>query len=160
MAIFLRRPEAETTETHGELGRSQRVVWQRCVRKAEEGGQTSGDGVVVLTSIISRLLWRQDPQQVIGAGRRAVPQQQPGRLQVVNGGDALQEAVLCLALEAELVLDKRVCSQRRAQNREALLVPRQRPVPHPDRVADFSLEAFDALAALRRQSSRCVFYPG
>ena len=67
MAVFLRRPEAETTETHSERGRTQRV------------GQTSGHGFVVLTGIIGRRAWRQNPEPVIGAGRRIVPQKQPGQ---------------------------------------------------------------------------------
>ena len=77
MAVFLRGAEAETTETHGELGRSQRIVWQRCIRNAKEGGQASGDGFVVRTGIFGCLPRRQDPKQVIGAGRSTAEAARP-----------------------------------------------------------------------------------
>ena len=55
----------------------------------KQGAEARDNGSVVVTGVVGRAVRREHAEEVVGAGGRAEEEQQPGRLQVAEGGDAL-----------------------------------------------------------------------
>ena len=86
--------DAEPTKAQGEMRSACSLRGQRCIRTAKERCEAAEHGCIMLTRIPGRSGRGQSSQEVIGAGTSAIVQQQPRRLQILDKGDALEEAPL------------------------------------------------------------------
>ena len=71
----------------------------------------------MVTGVVGRAVRREHAEEVVGAGGRAEEEQQPGRLQVAEGGDALEEDILVATPVPQLPLHKGFNPEGRAGGR-------------------------------------------
>ena len=84
---------------------------------------------MVATGILLRQMWRQNAEKIVGPGRCAVVQQQPGCLQVTQLWDVILEAVMLNPFKPKSTLDVGLMPQGRAQDVQPLLVGGEGPMP-------------------------------
>ena len=94
----------------------------RCCRRSPRRG-----------SYIIRGVFNNSRKGLVRPGSGAETQEEPRalRLQVIDGGSALEEPVLVIALTPKVARDERVMPQRGAEHGEALGVERESPVTDP-----------------------------
>ena len=85
----------------------------------------------MLRGVLGREVRGEDAQKVVRAGGGAGAQEEPPRLQVIDGGNALEEPVLVIALTPKLARDERIMPQGGAEHGEALGFGRESPVTYP-----------------------------
>ena len=86
----------------------------------------------MVTGVVGRAVRREHAEEVVGAGGRAEEEQQPGRLQVAEGGDALEEDILVATPVPQLPLHKGFSPEGRAKHNEPLALWWQGPSPDPN----------------------------
>ena len=68
-----------------------RLQTREIFTSAEEGSQAREDGNIMGSCVFLRISWRKNSEEVVGPGRGAEKQQEPGRLQGRDLGDAAEE---------------------------------------------------------------------
>ena len=98
----------------------------------KQRGETPGNGNVMRDGVVCRKMGGQDAEQVVGAGGGTEQEQEPGCLQAVKGGYALQQAVLLFAFRVELAGYEGVVSEGGPEHLEPLALRGEGPVAYPD----------------------------
>ena len=102
MAIGRGGAQAKSTEALGQLSGSKAGLWEGRAAVLKQRGETPGNCNVMRDGVVCRKMGGQDAEQVVGAGGGTEHEQEPCCLQAVNGGYALQQAVLLFAFRVEL----------------------------------------------------------
>ena len=86
----------------------------------------------MLSSVLGGGVRREHAEEVVGARRGAEQQEEPSRLQVGKGRDALQQGVVLAALLLQVLAHKSCGSEGGAKNDQSLAFRRRAPRPHPN----------------------------
>ena len=83
-------------------------------------------------SVLGGGVRREHAEEVVGARRGAEQQEEPSRLQVGKGRDALQQGVVLAALLLQVLSHKSCGSEGGAKNDQSLAFRRRAPRPYPN----------------------------
>ena len=123
--------ETEPSEPLGKPGSVEAPGRQGGVPLFQQRCEAPSDSCIMLRGVLGREVRGEDAQKVVRAGGGAGAQEEPPRLQVIDGGNALEEPVLVIALTPKLARDERIMPQGGAEHGEALGFGRESPVTYP-----------------------------
>ena len=94
--------ETEPSEPLGKPGSVEAPGRQGGVPLFQQRCEAPSDSCIMLRGVLGREVRGEDAQKVVRAGGGAGAQEEPPRLQVIDGGNALEEPVLVIALTPKL----------------------------------------------------------
>ena len=104
----------------------------------------------MLSSVLGGGVRREHTEEVVGARRGAEQQEEPSRLQVGEGRDALQQGVVLAALLLQVLSHESCGSEGGAKNDQSLAFRQRAPRPYPNIAALLGLDGGEIGGLLSR----------